>query len=199
MGLFNGDEEMAAKQKTLESGFVYQIKVTLKGASPPIWRRLEVSDQITLAKLHRILQVAMGWTNSHLHQFKIGKNYYGEAYSEMGFKTFDEKRVKLFQLPLREKSKFIYEYDFGDSWEHEILIEKKLTATDGSKVPVCLKGKRACPPEDIGGVWGYAEFLDAISYPEHPDHEEMLEWVGDQFDPDAFDLEEVNRYLEKIK
>jgi hypothetical protein len=189
---------MTAKQTTSEASFVYQIKVSIKGASPPIWRRLEVSDQTTLAKLHKILQVAMGWTDSHLHQFIIGKKYYGEPDSEMGFQTLNEKRFKLSQLLLKEKSKFIYEYDFGDSWEHEILIEKKLPATEGKKLPVCLKGKGACPPEDIGGVWGYAEFLNAINDPEHPDHEDMLEWAGDQFDPEAFDLDEVNQFLAKI-
>ena len=118
----------------------------MKGASPTIWRRLEVSDQITLAKLHKILQVAMGWTDSHLHQFIIGKQYYGEPDSEMGLQTLNEKRIKLSQLPLKEKSKFIYEYDFGDSWEHEILIEKIMPVTEGKTAPVCLKGKGACPP-----------------------------------------------------
>lgn len=190
---------MTAKQKTSDNSFIYQIKVTLKGSKPPIWRRLEVSDQITLAKLHKILQAAMGWTDSHLHQFIIGKTYYGEPDKEMGFETFSENRVKLHQLPLREKSKFIYEYDFGDSWEHEILIEKILPGTEGSKLPVCLKGKGACPPEDIGGLWGYFGFLEAIGDPEHPEHEDMLEWVGEDFDPEAFDLEEVNHYLKMIR
>jgi hypothetical protein len=187
------------KSKTADLGNIYQIKIILKGSKPPIWRRLEVSDRITLAKLHIILQVAMGWTDSHLHQFRIGKAYYGEPSDELGFRTFDERRSKLSQLPLKEKSKFIYEYDFGDSWEHEILIEKILPATEGKKAPVCLKGKGACPPEDIGGLWGYYELLDAIGDPEHPEHENMLEWVGENFDPEAFDVAEVNQYLAKIK
>jgi hypothetical protein len=188
-----------AKKKTADSGAIYQIKVTLKGSSPPIWRRLEVSDQTTLAKLHIILQKAMGWDDSHLHQFIVGKTYYGEPSDEMGFKTYDERRFKLAQLPLREKSKFLYEYDFGDSWEHEILIEKILPADGEKKLPVCLKGKGACPPEDIGGIWGYYEFLEAIGDPEHPEHEDMKEWFEGDFDPAAFDLEKVNSYLAKIR
>jgi hypothetical protein len=119
---------MSAKPKSLHPGRVYQLKVTLKGARPPIWRRMHVSDQITLAKLHRIFQVTMGWTDSHLHQFRIGKTYYGEPDPDydLGFVTVNERQVRLNQLSLREKSKFLYEYDFGDSWEHEILVEKIL-------------------------------------------------------------------------
>jgi len=191
---------MTAKQETSNLGCIYRIKVTLNGSKPPIWRRLEVSDQITLAKLHIILQVAMGWTDSHLHQFIIGKTYYGEPDHEFGFsRTLSEKKVKLSHLPLKEKSKFIYEYDFGDGWEHVILIEKILPVTEGSKPPVCLKGKGACPPEDIGGIWGYYEFLEAIGDPGHPEHENMIEWVGENFDPEPFDVEEVNQYLAKIR
>jgi len=189
---------MTEKQKTVGLGSIYRIKVTLKGLKPPIWRRIEVSDRITLAKLHSVLQVVMGWTNSHLHHFRIGKIYYGEPDPDFGGDTVNEKSVKLSQLPLREKRKFIYEYDFGDSWEHEILIEKILPASEGEKAPVCLKGSRACPPEDIGGVWGYAEFLKAVDDPQHPEHEDMMEWIGGQFDPEAFDLDEVNQYLKKI-
>ncbi len=190
---------MTAKQKTLGLSSIYRMKVTLKGSKPPIWRRFEVSDQLTLFKLHKVLQVVMGWTDSHLHHFIIGKTYYGEPDPLFGSDTVNEKRVKLAQLPLKEKSKIFYEYDFGDGWEHEILIEKIGPATEGKNAPVCLNGKRACPPEDIGGIWGYADFLEAVHDPKHPDHEGMLEWVGDRFDPEAFDLEEINRYLEKIR
>lgn len=190
---------MTAKTKTPDVNTVYRIKVTLKGIKPPIWRRFEVSGQMTLFKLHTVLQVVMGWTDSHLHQFIIGRTYYGETDPEFGSDTVNEKRVKLFQLPLGEKSKFIYEYDFGDSWEHKLLIEKILPATEGQKTPVCLKGSRACPPEDIGGIWGYADFLEAIHDPEHPEHEDMMEWVGGNFDPETFDLDGVNQYLKRIR
>ncbi|MBM4275060.1 MAG: plasmid pRiA4b ORF-3 family protein [Deltaproteobacteria bacterium] len=191
------------KQKTMDLTQVYQIKVTLKGSRPPIWRRLQVPGDITLAKLHRILQVAMGWFDSHLHQFKIGRAYYGipdkELFSNFFSDTKDEKRFKLQQLPLREKSKFVYEYDFGDSWEHEILVEKILPREEGQHYPCCLKGKGACPPEDVGGIWGYADLLEALSDPQHPDREDMLEWVGGEFDPGAFDLDEVNRNFKRIR
>ena len=195
---------MAAKQKSLDLHQVYRLKVTLKGSKPPIWRRLEVPGDITLAKLHQILQVAMGWTNSHLHSFQIGEIYYEEP--EPGFdpdlslaESKNEKRFKLQQVAFREKMKFFYEYDFGDSWEHEILVEKILPMTEERRQPVCLKGVKACPPEDIGGLWGYYEFLEIIKDPKHPEHEDMVEWIGGHFDPEEFDLEEVNKQLKKIR
>jgi len=189
---------MTAKQQNLDAGSVYRIKVTLKGSKPPIWRRIEVSDQITLFRLHQVLQAVMGWAGCHLHQFIVGRNYYGKPDAEFGFETLNERKVKLSQLPLKEKGKFTYEYDFGDSWEHELRIEKILPG-DEKQAPVCLKGSRACPPEDIGGIWGYADFLDAIHDPEHPEHDDMIEWSGGHFDPEAFDLDEVNRSLKKIR
>jgi len=183
---------------------IYRLKVTLKGSKPPIWRRLEVPGNITLAKLHHILQVAMGWTDSHLHSFKIGKIYYQEPdpYSDPEFSLAEirnEKKLKLQQISLREKMKFLYEYDFGDCWEHEILVEKILPMTEERRRPVCLKGAKACPPEDIGGLWGYYNFLKIMQNPKHPEHEDMMEWMGGQFDPDEFDLEEVNKQLKKLK
>jgi hypothetical protein len=188
---------MPTKLKTQDASSIYQIKVTLTGIKPPIWRRIEVPGQITLFKLHVVLQVVMGWTNSHLHQFIIDKTYYGEPDPEFD-DWIDENRVKLSQLPLEEKSKFIYEYDFGDSWKHELRIEKILQVSDVKKAPICLKGSRACPPEDIGGIWGYEDFLEAIQDPNHPEHEDMMEWVGGQYDPEAFDVDEVNQYLKKF-
>jgi hypothetical protein len=110
----------------------------------------------------------------------------------------DARTVTLERLVPREKSKLLYEYDFGDSWDHELLVEKRLPLAAGKRYPVCLTGKRACPPEDCGGVWGYASVLEAIRDPEHPEHEEMLEWVGGEFDPEAFDLDEVNRELRHL-
>jgi len=180
---------------------IYRLKVTLKGSKPPIWRRLEVPGNITLAKFHQVLQVAMGWTDSHLHQYIIANTYYGTP--NPGFdlfgKTKNERKFMLQQVALREKMKFLYEYDFGDSWEHEILVEKILPMTEERRHPVCLKGVKACPPEDIGGLWGYYDFLEIMQDPKHPEHEEILEWIGDQFDPEYFDLEKVNKQLKKIK
>ena len=177
---------------------IYQLKVTLKYSKPPIWRRIEVPGNTRLDKLHDILQTTMGWWNAHLHQFIVGGTYYGEPHPDYGFDMRDERKVKLNQIAPGEKSKFVYEYDFGDSWEHVILVEKVLPPEKGVHYPRCIKGKRACPPEDVGGVWGYDDFVEAVKDPNHPEHEDMLEWWGDDFDPEAFDLEEVNEALQKF-
>jgi hypothetical protein len=178
---------------------IYQIKVTLKGSKPPIWRRIQVRGDINLGKLHTILQEVMGWEDYHLHQFIVGRTYYGVPHPDFGFDMRDESRVKLNQIAPGEGFKFLYEYDFGDSWEHVLLVEKVLPPEQGQHYPVCIKGKRACPPEDVGGVWGYAEFLEAIQNPDHPEHEDYLEWIGGDFDPEGFDLDGVNAGLRRLR
>jgi hypothetical protein len=178
---------------------VYQIKVTLKGSKPPIWRRIQVTRETTLAKLHRILQRVMGWEGYHLYQFMVGGMEYSDPKVLEEMEGHDARRVTLGTLVPGEKSKFFYEYDFGDRWEHELLVEKILPRDEGKRYPVCLTGKRACPPEDCGGIWGYARFLEAMHDPQHPEHEEMLAWIGGEFDPEAFDLDEVNRELQRLK
>lgn len=165
---------------------IYQLKVTLLGSAPPIWRRFEVSHDLTLEKLHNILQVVMGWENAHLYDFYKGR----ERLS---------KSLMLFQAATRARSKFIYLYDMGDSWEHEIVVEKVLKDQEGKSHPVCLEGLRACPPEDCGGISGYEEMLDAVKDPGHPDHEHFQEWLGDDFDPETFDLEGINKRLRRFK
>jgi hypothetical protein len=196
---------MAAKKQG-DPVAIYQIKVTLKHSKPPIWRRIEVPGDITLAKLHRILQAVMDWGGYHLHQFIVGQRdqwnvvYYGEPSPDyMDMETRDEKRVKLNQIAPGETFKFIYEYDFGDSWEHELLVEKIFPPELGVFYPRCVKGKRARPPEDVGGVWGYDSFLEAIQNRNHSEHNAMLEWVGGEFDPEAFDLDEINQALKGLK
>jgi len=178
---------------------VYQLKVTLRDSKPPIWRRIQVTSDTRLSTLHRVLQVVMGWEGAHLHQFMAHGMYYGTPHPDFGFEVKNEKNVSLHQVVSEVKDKLIYEYDFGDSWEHELLVEKILPLEGGKHYPICLTGKRACPPEDCGGIWGYASFLEAIRDPEHPDHDEMVEWVGGEFDPDAFDLAEINRELQSLK
>lgn len=186
--------------KPLKKGSaVYQLKVTLKNSKPPIWRRIQVSADTLLSKLHWILQEAMGWTNSHLHQFKVGRTYYGEPMPEEDLEIEDERKLTLQQAVPGVKKKFVYEYDFGDNWEHELLVEKALEPEAGVRYPFCLDGRRACPPEDCGGVWGYEEFLEAIRDPKHPEHDSMLEWVGGEFDADGFDLDAVNQALKHVK
>jgi hypothetical protein len=174
---------------------IYQIKVTLKGSQPPIWRRIQVRSDITLAKLHDVLQVVMGWYDAHLHQFIVGGTYYGVPHPDYFGEMEDERRVRLYQVATGEKSKFIYEYDFGDSWEHVLVVEKVLEPEPGQVYPVCIKGKRACPPEDVGGVWGYLHFLEAMQDPDHPEHQDYVDWIGEEFDAEEFDLEVVNEML----
>jgi len=177
---------------------VYQLKVTLRDSKPPIWRRIEVTSDIRLSTLHQVLQVVMGWEEAHLHQFMAHGIYYGTPHPDFGFEVHNEQQVSLQQVVSRAKDKLIYEYDFGDSWDHELLVEKILSLDEEKRYPVCLTGKRACPPEDCGGMWGYASLLEAIRDPEHPEHEEMMAWVGSEFDPDLFDLDEVNRELYQL-
>ncbi len=188
------------RRKTMPSKVrIYQIKATLDESKPPIWRRLLVPSSITLEKFHYMLQVAMGWTNSHLHQFIVGQTYFGEPHPDYGFGMRDERDVKLNQVVTGEGFKFHYEYDFGDGWLHNLLVEKVLEPEPGQQYPVCIKGKRACPPEDVGGIWGYYGFLEAIQDPDHPEHEMYVEWIGGEFDPEEFDLEEMNEILRDLR
>lgn len=175
------------------------MKITLKNIQPPIWRRVQVASYISLNKLHRILQALMPWDGYHLHQFIIRGVYYGEPDPDYGFPMANDKPAKVSQVLSGARSKFIYEYDFGDSWEHEILVEKVLPPEEGVRYPICLAGKRACPPEDCGGIPGYSRFLEAIRDSEHEDHESLLQWIGGGFDPEAFDLEGINLVLKRIK
>jgi hypothetical protein len=189
---------MATKRKA-QPGTLFQFKITLKGAKPPIWRRIQVED-CTLDKLHEHIQTSMGWTNSHLHQFMIGGEQYGDPdllgddFEE--FDGIDSTRTKLSKLLPKsgDRLSFRYEYDFGDSWDHEVLLEGCPAPEPGTKYPICIEGRRACPPEDVGGVWGYAEFLAALANPKHERHDEFLEWAG-PFDPDEFDPAEATKAM----
>jgi hypothetical protein len=173
---------------------IYQIKVTLRGSKPPIWRRLLLWSETPLDEVHDVLQIAMGWTDSHLHQFLASQRRYGVPDPEWGEDDLiDESDIPLRSILTRESGSILYEYDFGDGWEHTIELEKILH--EDLDVPVCLEGRRACPPEDVGGLWGYSEFLEAISDRSHPEHEEYREWVDETFDAERFDLGEVNELL----
>ena len=188
----------AARADPSAPSAIYQLKVMLKDTHPPIWRRLQVPDAMLLSRLHGVLQIAMGWTNSHLHQFIVGGRYYGLPYPDPyaeEMNIIDERTALLNQIAPQVRGRFIYEYDFGDSWEHEISVEKLLEPEPDVEYPRCIAGKRACPPDDVGGVWGYAQVLQAIRNPKHPEHDEMLEWIGGQFDPAAFDLRGANGML----
>ena len=190
---------------TNASQMIFQIKITLKGTKPPIWRRLQVKSNTRMADLHLILQRVMGWYGGHLHQYIVGKRPFQQhigtrdedAFGET-FDVTDETRVKLSDIVTGEKFKFTYEYDFGDGWEHELLVEKILPVDPKARYPLCLAGKLHCPPEDVGGVWGYYDFLNAIKDETHLEHEDQLEWVGGDFDPEHFDVEEVNQMLRTV-
>jgi hypothetical protein len=170
---------------------IYEIKVTLKDIKPPIWRRMQIKD-CTLAKLHDIIQFGMGWQDGHLWLFEVNGEEYGDD-SEGELDALSAKKLKLSQIVADGVQKFCYVYDFGDNWEHVIQVEKTLEADPKVKYPRCVDGKRACPPEDCGGPWGYADLLEAIKSPKGDS--DLLEWVGEDFDPEAFDLNQANREL----
>lgn len=190
----------ARKQKPTAT--VFQFKITLLDAKPPIWRRIQVQD-CTLDKFHEHIQTAMGWTNSHLHHFRVGEQLYGdpalrwENMDELGYE--DSTTIMLSDIVPKggKRFRFLYEYDFGDSWNHEVLFEGHPKAEVGGKYPQCSEGQRACPPEDCGGVWGYVDFLDAICDEEHELHEELLDWIGGSFDPEAFDPVSATKAMKK--
>lgn len=173
---------------------VYQFKVTLRGISPSIWRRFQVTDDITLHRLHLVLQAVMGWENYHLYQFTVRGVGYGEPDPE--YDMMNARKYRLWQVfGGKQGAKALYEYDFGDGWEHELVLEKVLPVDENARYPVCLEGARACPPEDCGGVLGYQELLKVIADPANENHEETIRWLGGAFDPEAFSPQLVNKAL----
>jgi hypothetical protein len=187
------------------SASTYQLKVTLLGTEPPVWRRLRVPGNAKLPWLHAVLQVAMGWTNSHLHQFLTRDACYSDPRINREMLTGpdgdrDETKATLMQIAPTEGEEFGYEYDFGDSWEHAIKVEKIFPhASDASTIALCLDGARACPPEDCGGFSGYADLLKILKNRKHPEHKAMKEWIGGDFDAESFDLANINTWLRKFK
>ena len=173
----------------------FQLKVALLGFRPPIWRRVLVPAHFDLAKLHRVIQESFGWEDYHLHAFQIHGIDFGEPDPD-GWSDYQSERITLAKLNLQPKAKFRYEYDFGDSWVHELTVEKVIVPEIPLEVPVCLAGKRACPPEDSGGPWGFQDMLYAARNPDHPDHEEFKEYLDPDWDVEAFYLEAVNVCLE---
>lgn len=173
----------SAGQRPTSTTSVYQMKVTLLGVRPQVWRRIQVPETMTLAQLHSVLQVVMGWEGYHLHQFSDS----------------EDEAMNLAELIEDDLFSFGYLYDFGDMWQYEIKVEKKLASESGKNYPVCLAGKRACPPEDCGGDWGYAHLLKVMKNPLHPEYEERKEWVGSDFDPKAFDLGQVSQNLRELE
>ena len=186
---------MPTEQKS-SGNEIYQIKVTLLRTVPPVWRRLLVPSDITLSNLHDLLQLAMGWTDSHLHEFLFRGQCYGPTGPEKGVaEAIDERKVRLNQLLVRAGAKILYTYDFGDGWEHGIVLEKGLPVDPNMAYPAATGGAGACPPEDCGGIGGFYSLLESLQNPRHPQHEELLEWVGEDYDPKKFSIEAINQVL----
>lgn len=180
---------------------LYQFKITLLESQPPIWRRIQVKN-CTLDKLHEHIQTAMGWTNSHLHQFEIDGERYGDSeLLDDGFEDFecvDSTVTKISEIVPKDgkRFQFTYEYDFGDDWQHEVIFEGCLRAEKSGRYPLCVEGERNCPPEDVGGVCGYAEFLEAIADPKHEQHDDFVEWAG-EVDPEEFDAGKTTKAMRR--
>lgn len=173
-----------------------QLKITLKGTKPPIWRRVLITDNITFETLHRIIQSSMGWYNCHLYEFSLGFNTsIGIQYEGFYEDILDARKIKVSKYLNEKGDKIVYSYDFGDNWEHVLTVEDVGPVISSQEYPSCIKGKGNCPPEDCGGVWGFYELLEKINNPKDPEHKEMLEWLGEGYDPTEFKIEEVNRRL----
>ena len=176
---------------------LYQVKVTLQKTDPPVWRRLLVRSDTTLLQLHRILQVMLGWKDYHLHEFRVGSVLFGESDPDSGLRRISEKATVLADVLRKVGDRLEYAYDFGDGWEHEILLEEIAELDPEAMYPVVVAGARACPPEDVGGTQQYRSFLRAIADPNDPEHENYLDWCGGSYDPDKFDAKSINMILER--
>jgi hypothetical protein len=185
-------------RKTHPEPIVYQLKITLRGVSkPPVWRRVLVSASITLRELHEIIQQVMGWGNCHLHVFSTNGQEYGSPDPDLGHAS--DQRVRLEEVFTGDTDRVRYTYDFGDDWEHDIVAEQMLTSEPGQAYPRCVAGKGACPPEDCGGVWGYARLKAILADSSHDEHEDMLNWLGidsgEEFDPYEFSVADTDARL----
>jgi hypothetical protein len=182
------------------AGTVFQLKVTLENIKPPVWRRVLVDASSTLDHVHEVLQAAFGWWNRHLHEFEIDGTRYGNPDPDDDGEppTVEEQRVRL-DTVVTAGSTFGYLYDFGDGWSHRVTVEKVVPAETGTTVPACIGGRRACPPEDCGGPWGYEHLLEALADPTHRDHRDLADWLGAPFDPEAFDAADFVHHLRAIR
>jgi hypothetical protein len=174
-----------------------RICVTLLDVDPAIWRRIEVPANFTLEDLHDVLQAIMGWANYHLHHFQIGGHMYGELTPE-DREMLDGRKLKVSALAIDGERAFEYVYDYGDNWRCVVVLEAIVPASPSVVYPRLIEGARRGPPEDVGGPWGYIEFLEAIADPKHKRHRELREWIGDDFDPDHLDPAEINRALARL-
>lgn len=176
---------------------IYQLRIALAEVAPPVWRRVLVPGGFTLDRVHRLIQYAMGWLDLHLHSFEIGGEQYGPPDPVGELDLRDELDTRLSAVA-GKGDVFTYTYDFGDWWEHEVAVEDVFAADPAVRYPVCLDGARACPPEDVGGAYGYQELLAALANPDHPRHEELRRWLGRDLDPEAFDPSWATTLLRRL-
>jgi hypothetical protein len=198
-GLFEEPKPKTPKKPSNPPTNLYQFKITLFDVNPPIWRRIQIED-CTLDRFHEHIQAAMGWMNCHLHMFEVKGERFGPPSpddEDLGMNFKDESKVLLSSLLPKNGSRFSfgYRYDFGDDWRHEVVFEGWPPVDPKKKYPLCVEGERTCPPEDCGGPWGYVAFLEAITDPEHEEHEVMEEWVGGEFKPEKFSAKDATRAM----
>jgi hypothetical protein len=203
--LVKNEDTSSAREDDFGDGAeaVYVLRISLLYITPQIWRSFQVPGSYSLFELHEVIQDVMGWESYHTHSFQIGGNLYGppeEEFTGFGLNQYDEEEAVLDRLGLKEKQKFQYTYDFGDGWLHQLTVTKIIPASSASREdlysPRCLGGKRACPPEDCGGVGGYEDVLEALKTQDRKKHRELLDWLG-KYDPEAFDMGAVNEILQK--
>lgn len=189
-------------RKNMPSGAkILTLKVTLEESNPPIWRRFQIHDCVTLGDLHYAIQVVMGWTNTHLHEFRIRRKRFGPIFPDDDYgqePENDEDETELHSVLKRRGSKLQYIYDFGDYWVHQIVVEDVSEPQPDVQYPICTGGERRCPPEDCSGIHGYYNMLEILDDPEHEQYAIYREWLPRDFDPDEFDVDEANEELEGI-
>ena len=181
---------------------IYQLRVDLLHIEPRIWRTVLVPESLTLAKLDRVVQAAMGWTNSHLHHWRIDGRRYGAPNPEWDSEgaMLEERKFTVGGALDQRVKEFAYEYDFGDGWEHRIVVEQQLAREpERNTWPMCIAGANACPPEDVGGPPGYMDFVQAMRSSTHEDHSQMWQWHGGPFDPAAFSINDANRAIQRLR
>lgn len=181
-------------------GKILQFKITLSDSKPTIWRRFHIENTMMFYDLHLVIQQVMGWTNTHLYQFIYDENnFIGNPELLDSDDIANDKEITLSDIFDKPKLKMIYEYDFGDDWEHELVLEKIIDNNPSQQYPFCLEGAMNCPPEDCGGIYGFKDLMKKYKKTNHPDYPFILEWIGEDYDPNFFDVESVNENLKNYK
>lgn len=197
-GSFRTGDEVPEMRGDARGTSVYRLKITLHDVEPKVVRRIEVYSDTTLPRLHRILQVAMGWDDSHLHAFTIDGTTYGTPDRGYGPKFVSERGVRLADVVTKPKQRFRYEYDFGDGWLHDIVLESIQPVHMETTYPRFVDGRNACPPDDVGGPPGYETFVEAVTDPSHEEHERVTAWSGGRFDPTFLDVAHIEAAFARL-